>query len=61
MLEAGGFDVVILTTPSGLHPTQTIECAEAGYHVVTEKPMATRMSDGIEMVKACDKAGLDYL
>lgn len=58
MLEAGGFDVVILTTPSGLHPTQTIECAEAGYHVVTEKPMATRMSDGIEMVKACDKAGV---
>lgn len=58
MLLAGGFDVVILTTPSGLHPTQAIECAEAGFHVVTEKPMATKMSDGIEMVKACDKAGV---
>lgn len=58
MLEEGGFDAVILTTPSGLHPPQTIMCAEAGYHVVTEKPMATRMSDGIEMVKACDKAGV---
>lgn len=58
MLAAGGFDAVILTTPSGLHPTQTIMCAEAGFHVVTEKPMATRMSDGIEMVKACDKAGV---
>lgn len=58
MLEAGGFDAVILTTPSGLHPTQTISCAEAGYHVITEKPMATRISDGIEMVKACDKAGV---
>lgn len=58
MLEAGGFDAVILTTPSGMHPSQTIECAEAGYHVVTEKPMATRMSDGIEMVKACDRAGV---
>ncbi len=58
MLEAGGFDAVILTTPSGLHPSQTIECAKSGYHVVTEKPMATRLSDGLAMVKACDKAGV---
>ncbi|MEN9947119.1 MAG: hypothetical protein RLZZ293_1505 [Pseudomonadota bacterium] len=58
MLEAGGFDVVILTTPSGLHPIQTIACAEAGFHVITEKPMATKMQDGLEMVKACDKAGV---
>lgn len=58
MLEAGGFDVVILTTPSGLHPIQTIQCAESGFHVITEKPMATKMSDGIEMVRACDKAGV---
>lgn len=58
MLEVGGFDVVILTTPSGIHPIQAIQCAEAGYHVVTEKPMATKISDGIEMVKACDRAGV---
>ncbi len=58
LLTAGGFDVVILTTPSGLHPSQTVACAEAGFHVVTEKPMATKMQDGIEMVKACDKAGV---
>ena len=58
MLEHGGFDVVILASPSGLHPIQTIQCAEAGFHVVTEKPMATRWNDGLEMVKACDKAGV---
>ncbi len=58
MLEAGGFDIVILTTPSGLHPIQTIKCANAGYHVLTEKPMATRLKDGIDMVKACDDAGV---
>lgn len=58
MLEAGGFDAVILTTPSGLHPFQTIECAGYGYHVITEKPMATKFSDGIEMVKTCDRAGV---
>lgn len=56
MLESGGFDAVILTTPSGLHPIQAIDCAKAGVHVITEKPMATRLSDGLAMVKACDKA-----
>jgi UDP-N-acetyl-2-amino-2-deoxyglucuronate dehydrogenase len=57
MLENTRADVVVLTTPSGLHPAQAIECAEAGFHVMTEKPMATRWQDGLEMVKACDRAG----
>jgi len=30
-------DIVILTTPSGLHPEQTIDVAASGRHVVTEK------------------------
>jgi UDP-N-acetyl-2-amino-2-deoxyglucuronate dehydrogenase len=46
-------DVVVLATPSGLHPAQTIRAAEAGVHVLTEKPMATRWSDGKRMVRAC--------
>ena len=58
MLQAGGFDAVILTTPSGLHPTQTQACAEYGFHVITEKPMATKYTDGLDMVKACDMAGV---
>ena len=51
-------DCVILTTPSGLHSKQAIEIAEAGAHVMTEKPMATRWQDGLKMVEACDKAGV---
>lgn len=58
LLEKTTADCVILTTPSGLHPTQTIEVAEAGKHVMTEKPMATRWQDGLKMVEACDKAGV---
>jgi len=38
-------DVVTICTPSGLHPEQAITIANAGRHVVTEKPMATRMAD----------------
>jgi UDP-N-acetyl-2-amino-2-deoxyglucuronate dehydrogenase len=51
-------DCVILATPSGLHSMQAIEVARAGKHVMTEKPMATRWQDGLEMVRACDAAGV---
>lgn len=51
-------DVVVLATPSGLHARQAIEAAQAGCHVVTEKPMATRWEDGRRMVEVFDKAGL---
>jgi UDP-N-acetyl-2-amino-2-deoxyglucuronate dehydrogenase len=48
----------VLATPSGLHPSQAIEAAASGRHVMTEKPMATRWDDGKKMVEACDKAGV---
>jgi len=57
MLSAKLADCVVLATPSGLHAAQTIECARAGVDVVTEKPMATRWQDGLDMVRACDEAG----
>ncbi len=58
MLESSEADIVVLTTPSGLHPEQAIEVARAGKHVMTEKPMATRWHDGLAMVKACDEANV---
>jgi UDP-N-acetyl-2-amino-2-deoxyglucuronate dehydrogenase len=58
LLKTTTADLVILTTPSGLHPEQAIQVATAGRHVMTEKPMATRWHDGLRMVKACDEAGV---
>jgi UDP-N-acetyl-2-amino-2-deoxyglucuronate dehydrogenase len=58
MLKTTTADLVVLTTPSGLHPQQAIDVAKAGKHVMTEKPMATRWQDGLRMVKACDDAGV---
>ena len=55
MLAGTKADIVVLATPSGLHAEQTIEIAQSGRHVMTEKPMATRWQDGIRMVKACDE------
>jgi len=58
MLEKEELDIVSLCTPSGIHATQTEIIAQHGIHVMTEKPMATRWSDGVRMVKACDDAGV---
>lgn len=58
MLETTNADCVIVTTPSGLHPRQTIEIARSGRHVLTEKPMATKWEDGVRMVRACEDAGV---
>jgi UDP-N-acetyl-2-amino-2-deoxyglucuronate dehydrogenase len=58
MLGRVDADVVVVTTPSGLHPEQAIQIAASRRHVMTEKPMATRWEDGKRMVAACDAAGV---
>ena len=58
MLEKESIDLVALCTPSGLHPSQASLAAQHGVNVMTEKPMATRWSEGVRMVNACDSAGV---
>jgi len=55
MLEDPELDVVYIATPHNLHAQQTIQAAEAGKHVLCEKPMALTVSDGEHMIEACDK------
>ena len=58
MLISEALDLVVLCTPSGLHPSQAALAAAHGVHVVSEKPMATSYNDGLKMVQACDDAGV---
>jgi len=51
-------DIVALATPSGLHPRQAVRVAQAGRHVLTEKPMATKWDEGLQMVRVCREAGV---
>ena len=46
-------DAVAVLTPSGMHPEHVIACAKAGKHVVVEKPMALRLQDADDMIRAC--------
>ncbi|MGQ0703190.1 MAG: Gfo/Idh/MocA family protein [Gemmatimonadales bacterium] len=51
-------DIVVLATPSGLHARQAIQVADTGRHVMSEKPMATKLDDGRAMLRATDAAGV---
>ena len=58
MLAQVPSDVVVIATPSGMHPAHGISAARAGRHVVSEKPMAISLASADELVKACDEAGV---
>jgi UDP-N-acetyl-2-amino-2-deoxyglucuronate dehydrogenase len=58
LLTRPDIDAVAVLTPSGMHPRHVIACAKAGKHVVVEKPMALRLQDADDMIRACDEAGV---
>jgi UDP-N-acetyl-2-amino-2-deoxyglucuronate dehydrogenase len=58
MLSETNADAAAICTPSGLHPRHGIMAAERGLHVISEKPMATRMEEANALVRACDAAGV---
>ena len=58
MLAESNADVVTIATPSGLHTDQGVQAAQAGKHVVMEKPMAISLTGADALVHACDKAGV---
>jgi predicted dehydrogenase len=51
-------DVVCLCTPSGQHAEQAIAAAEAGKHLLVDKPMALSLADADAMIAACERAGV---
>lgn len=54
-------DVVDICTPTHLHHEMTLRAAEAGKHVVCEKPLALTVAQAQEMVAACRRAGVQLL
>jgi predicted dehydrogenase len=56
MLKMDEIDMVSVCVPNYLHAPVTIDCFEAGKHVVCEKPMAMNAAEGAAMVEAAKKA-----
>ncbi len=49
-------DIVYVVTPPALHPEFVIRLAKIGKHIISEKPMATSVSDCDRMIAACKAA-----
>lgn len=49
-------DVVYIVLPNGMHEEYTTRAAQAGKHVLCEKPMANNSKEAQRMIDACKKA-----
>ena len=50
-------DAVYIILPNSLHAEYVVRAAQAGKHVMCEKPMATSVAECQAMIAACAKAG----
>ena len=50
-------DIIYIVLPNNMHMEYTVRAAQAGKHVLCEKPMATSVADAERMVGACRDAG----
>ena len=58
MLNDPGVDVVYVTSANRLHEEQAVAAAQAGKHVICEKPMATSAAACSRIIAACQRAGV---
>ena len=58
LLEDPAVDAVYIATPNALHADQVVAAAEAGKHVLCDKPLATTVADAERAVAACEAAGV---
>ena len=61
LLKRKDIDAVVIATPDHLHKEPSIAAAEAGKHVLLEKPIATSVEDGKEIISAFKKANLKLM
>lgn len=53
LLSRDDIDIICICTPSGLHAPLAIQAANAGRHIVVEKPMAITMKEADDIITAC--------
>lgn len=58
LLDDEDVDAVSVLLPHHLHREVAVAAAEAGKHVLTEKPMATSLAEADDMIAAAEAAGV---
>lgn len=54
MLNRSDIQIVSICTPSGMHPEHGVLAARKGIHVISEKPMATKLEEADKLIQTCD-------
>ncbi len=58
MLKQKDIDIVVVSTPHDLHTRYVLAAAEAGKHIIIEKPVALNMDEVRQQQEAVRKAGV---
>jgi len=61
LLDRADVDLVVVGIPNDLHRKVVVDAAEAGKHVILEKPIAHTLDDADVMVAACRKNGVKLM
>ena len=60
MIESDAIDAVYICAPNCFHHDLVIAAAQAGKHVLCEKPLSLNAAEGEGMVQACEKHGVKF-
>jgi myo-inositol 2-dehydrogenase/D-chiro-inositol 1-dehydrogenase len=58
MLKEPDIEMVTITAPNYLHAQMTVDIANAGKHVVCEKPLCMTLAEADEMIDICRRQGV---
>lgn len=58
MLKMKEIDVVTIAVPNDLHCQMTLDAANAGKHVICEKPLCTTLEEADLMIETCRQQGV---
>ncbi len=61
MVEMDELDMVTLCLPNYLHCEATVAAAEAGKHVLCEKPLCMNLAEADRMIDACNQANVKLM
>src|SRR5919201_1406086 len=57
LLEAGGLDAVVISSPAATHAEIVVDVLSAGLDVFVEKPLCITLADADRIIEARDRAG----
>lgn len=61
LIDRKDIDAVLIATPEFLHKEQVVSAAEAGKHVLCEKPMCRTVDEADAMIEACRRHSVHLL